>query len=589
MSSLAEINQRLIEQNNEQERTSVAIEDVRKAIIAQMKTERRGRLDELEGAKKVRRGNRPTSFVGGLAEGTGLAGLGRFAQGLLGALFGGLSGGAIAGLAGTIAGKLLKGTLLAGLITTFGEDVIKSLFAKLKEQGIDFGFTNDQENEIASRVTDGLFGAIIAGIIFKNPLVRLGAFIVTAFKDKIFSALEYALGIKITNMGGKDGYVVNIPWMDKEFTPGEEWMNGILGVVGGFFVFVTGKILKGIKNLVFGGQTKLDAKISAILEENQKKLNRLEADLEAERQMRKQQAKYSTSRTQAAGNLADDLATIDESLRASPGSRGSDRGKLARDLAANRKLAAARALQNINASYKPISVGAAPIQPSVAQTATDELFKYDGKAINDVGFDRVGTKDGRVLFQDMTNKKFVSPEIVLDEVKINQAKVSTKAKNVVKGVGKVAAKYVPPVALAADVYFAATDEEKKQLEVPFMQRMSQTTVEGGAAAFDMIANGLGFGINYALEKMGSDARVKTDQNLSGMVRKFNLETAQMLYDYNQGNQKGGSGAVIVQDNSVKQGGSSTQVVNQMSQPVSSMDLSAMMRNQGVRFGHGPYG
>ena len=117
MSSLAEINQRLMEQNNEQQRTSVAIEDVRKALIAQMTEERRGRLDEQEDRKEAKKvAQKPQGFMSGLSEGTGAAGLGRFAQSLLGALFGGLSGGAIAGLAGTVAGKLLKGTVLVGLI-----------------------------------------------------------------------------------------------------------------------------------------------------------------------------------------------------------------------------------------------------------------------------------------------------------------------------------------------------------------------------------------------------------------------------------------------------------------------------------------
>jgi hypothetical protein len=47
--------------------------------------------------------------------------------------------------------------------------------------------------------------------------------------------------------------------------------------------------------------------------------------------------------------------------------------------------------------------------------------------------------------------------------------------------------------------------------------------------------------------------------------------------------------VIIQDQSVRQGGSQSTTINQISNPVSSMDLTTVMRNQGVRFGHGPYG
>jgi hypothetical protein len=125
---------------------------------------------------------------------------------------------------------------------------------------------------------------------------------------------------------------------------------------------------------------------------------------------------------------------------------------------------------------------------------------------------------------------------------------------------------------------------------------------GGEALLDMI------GLSYepAPKKMNTDAdffeqEIRTNKGMS--INPMSYPGAQSFgtaYTSNPGQrfselmsfrQPAGTipAPVIVQDNSVKQGGSSTQVINQMSQPVSSMDLSAMMRNQGVRFGHGPYG
>ena len=289
MSSLAEINQRLIEQNKEQERTSVAIEDVRKALIAQMKEERRGRLDEKEDRKEAKKVvGKPQGFLSGVAEGTGVAGLGRFAQSLLGALFGGLSGGAIAGLAGTVAGKLLKGTVLAGLITTFGEDAIKSLFDKLKEQGIDFGFSKDQEDEIAKRTTDGLFAFVISGILFKNPLVRIAAGIATAFKDKVFNVIEYVLGIKITDMGGKNGYAVSMPDFlgGENFKLDESWITGLTTAVTAFTAWLGLKLLKMGKNLIFKGEDKVGKAVDKALKAQQAKFDDFERRLDAERTAR---------------------------------------------------------------------------------------------------------------------------------------------------------------------------------------------------------------------------------------------------------------------------------------------------------------
>lgn len=380
MSSLAEINQQLMEQNKEQERTSVAVEDVRKALIAQMKEERRGRLDEKEDRKEAKKvAQKPQGFMAGLAEGTGAAGLGRFAQSLLGALFGGLSGGAIAGLAGTVAGKLLKGTVLAGLISTFGEDAIKSLFDKLKEKGIDFGFSKEQEDEIASRATDGLFAYVISGIIFRNPLVRIAAAIGTAYRDKIFDVIEYVLGIKITDLGGKNGFAVSMPnfFGGNDFKLDETWINGLTTAVTAFTAWLGLKLLKMGKNLIFKGEDKIGKAVDKAMKAERARFDDFQKQLDAERAARidaeRRLDNQSESRTAAAQNRAFELAAEQEAI--SQRIAAENRAKTQATL---------RRLQNINAQPLDIApkVSAAPSMPTFEEGSRVSYTKKDGSTVD---------------------------------------------------------------------------------------------------------------------------------------------------------------------------------------------------------------
>ena len=380
MSSLAEINQQLMEQNKEQERTSVAIEDVRKALIAQMKEERRGRLDEKEDRKEAKKvAQKPQGFMAGLAEGTGAAGLGRFAQSLLGALFGGLSGGAIAGLAGTVAGKLLKGTVLAGLISTFGEDAIKSLFDKLKEKGIDFGFSKEQEDEIASRATDGLFAYVISGIIFRNPLVRIAAAIGTAYRDKIFDVIEYVLGIKITDLGGKNGFAVSMPnfFGGNDFKLDETWINGLTTAVTAFTAWLGLKLLKMGKNLIFKGEDKIGKAVDKAMKAERARFDDFQKQLDAERAARidaeRRLDNQSESRTAAGQNRAAELAAEQRAI--SQRIAAENRAKTQATL---------RRLQNINAQPLDIApkVSAAPSMPTFEEGSRVSYTRKDGSTVD---------------------------------------------------------------------------------------------------------------------------------------------------------------------------------------------------------------
>lgn len=481
MSSLAEINQRLIEQNNEQERTSVAIEDVRKALIAQMKTERRGRLDELEAAKKAR----PTGgFVSGVAQGigeaSGLGGLGRFFTGILGALFG---GGTLAALT-TAVGKFIgKGTFLgaaAALVTQFGEKALNSLFDELEKAGIDFGLSDAQQNDLAKRGSDIIFAALLTGIVTKNPLVRLATGIVYAFRDRIYDTLEDWFGIKITRF--EDGSTqVSIPGIDKTFTPTENQLDLTLAGIATAVSLGVVKLSKSIISKLKSSFTKADGAATKAFKTIADDLAKIQADFEADRKSMKArleamekaaadeaakrkaseafgdvEAQADKARLQAEADRASARASQGLDIESEVASRktiddyykGYDNSMQARQAALEQQIRikneiatrnTLRRLQNINA--QPLDVAPkvtttapkAPVTPadSPAVKATSELSKFSDAMIEEAGFSRKVSVKGRPLFFD-NQGKFTSPNLVLDETQRiqaeNQAKKAKRAK-----------------------------------------------------------------------------------------------------------------------------------------------------------------
>jgi len=664
MSSLAEINQRLIEQNNEQERTSVAIEDVRKALIAQMKTERRGRLDELEAAKRAR----PTGgFVSGVAQGigeaSGLGALGRLFTGIMGALFG---GGTLAALTTSIGRFIGRGTFIgaaAALVKQFGEDGIKSLFDELAKAGLDFGLTNEQQDEIARRGSDVIFAALITGLVTKNPLVRLATGIVYAFRDHIYTYLENWFGIKITKF--EDGSVqVSIPGLDKTLTPTESQLDLALAGIATAVSLGVYKLGKTIVSKLYNTFIKADDAATKAFKKIVEDVGKLQADFEADRarnlDMQRRLDAQAGSRTQAGQNLADDLARLEDSLRSGTGgTRSSARGDVAR---ARRSLQEFRALQNINA--QPLDIApkvstSAPVQPdSPAVKATSDLAKLGDVAIEEAGFSRKVAKDGRVLYFTNTGG-FASPNIVLDATKRIQAdkqakKAKTKA-NIGKGLGVAG--------LALEGAFIASDvgAELKGTEGPvsaaqvgqIVQKQAEANIFGGTidaitgfARFieeqTLVRAGLisapvtpqtelekrmveaserrleleeqvgadawrlgtilglnkisGEGAKDALITLG-DAADKAGENI---LKTFSGEESVSPYasmsqaDYLKLSSEGFSGStapgysmpapVIIQDQSVRQGGSNTTVTNQIDTPIQSFDASWYQRRAAMGLG-----
>lgn len=657
MSSLAEINQRLIEQNNEQERTSVAIEDVRKALITQMKEERRGKLDEKEDRKEAKKvAQKPQGFLAGVAEGTGIAGLGRFAQSLLGALFGGLSGGAIAGLAGAVAGKLLKGTVLAGLITTFGEDAIKSLFDKLKEQGIDFGFSKDQEDEIAKRTTDGLFAFVVSGILFKNPLVRIAAGIATAFKDKVFNVIEYVLGIKITDMGGKNGYAVSMPDFlgGENFKLDESWITGLTTAVTAFTAWLGLKLLKMGKNLIFKGEDKIEKAVNKAMKAQEARFDDLNKQLDAERAARIDAERrlngQSSSRTAAGKNLQRQLAAKIEA---------ENRAKTQATL---------RRLQNINAEPLDLAPKVSTAGPSMTTFEEGSRVSYTRKDGSTV--DATVTRD---LPNQMTQLKFDrGGAIAVDTSRIAPVDVKAAAADIAKTVKTE----VPKITSAIDNGFQKATRVAGALSIEGAVQEAATygagktsgvtsrllggvaktigSTAGLAASFVMgglfeneagdgtlsgILDAQGYALMEAMANGASDAEIKEKRkNLSDLINSGFydhvttpthkalsmlsdtelLNLSSMVYAQSTGKIRGsigksgdfsspissgrygqgkagygeelsaldaiaaerramGMSPVIVQDNSVKSGGSSSTTINQMNIPVDTHDTSWYQR------------
>lgn len=683
MSSLAEINQQLMEQNKEQERTSVAVEDVRKALIAQMKEERRGRLDEKEDRREAKKvAQRPQGFMTGLAEGTGAAGLGRFAQSLLGALFGGLSGGAIAGLAGTVAGKLLKGTVLAGLISTFGEDAIKSLFDKLKEQGIDFGFSKEQEDEIASRATDGLFAYVISGIIFRNPLVRIAAAIGTAYRDKIFDVIEYVLGIKITDLGGKNGFAVSMPnfFGGNDFKLDETWINGLTTAVTAFTAWLGLKLLKMGKNLIFKGEDKIEKAVNKAMKAQAARFDELEKTLESERAAKidaeRRLGEQSTSRTAAGKNLqrqlaADYLKGIDDSMQAK-------QAAMAERIAAENRAktqATLRRLQNINAGPLDLAPRVSTAGPSMATFEEGSRVSYTRKDGSTV--DATVTRN---LPNQMTQLKFDrGGAIAVDTSRIAPVDVKSAAADIAKTVKTE----VPKITSAIDKGFQKATRVAGALSIEgVVQEAAQYTAgktsgvtsrllggvaktigstAGLAASFVMgglfeneagdgtlsgVLDAQGYALMEAMANGASDAEIKekrknlsdkvSDPYFAALARPAHkalamlsdqelLNLSSMVYAQSTGKIRGSIGKsgdfssplssgrygqgragygeelsaldaiaaerramgmtpVIIQDQSVRQGGNQTNVTNQINTPVQSFDASWYQRRATMGLG-----
>lgn len=185
MSSLAEINQRLIEQNEEQKRTSDAIQDVSKAILTQMKEDRRSKLDEGEAKLEAKR-EKPKGFQQAFMRSSGLEGLGKFGTGFLAALFGAGSG--LATALGTAAGGLIRLGPAALVLSDFVENAFKTLLNNI-DDSVFTGFDLDVETK--DKIANGAQTALAARFLgVKSPLGLLAAAVAGAYGDELIASLR---------------------------------------------------------------------------------------------------------------------------------------------------------------------------------------------------------------------------------------------------------------------------------------------------------------------------------------------------------------------------------------------------------------
>ena len=590
MSSLAEINKRLIENYEEQERTSKAIEDVRTAIQDQLKIARRSRLDEAEDKKEQKAKatrTQPQGFRQGLAEGAGLAGLGRFGQSLLGALFGGLSGAGLATMAGTVAGKILKGGVLSGLVLAFGEDAIKSLFEKLREKGLDI--SDEQINDYSARTTDGLLAYILSGIVLKNPIARLGLGIAAAFKDKILTAIPDFLGIKVTKSG--EDYIVDIPNLGVEdLNLSDDWMNGIIAIAGGFVLYAGNLIRKAFKNIISTGETKLDKRVSKIIAEQQARIAALETKLAADQAQAEKLSKIASTAPKA--------PTFDVGDRV--GYTRTDGTKV--DATVTQRLPSGLTQLQFEQGGK-IAVDTSKI------TAPTDVTKITGAI--DKGFNKV-----------LRTTNVLSVEGIAEEAsRYGASRTAGITSRLLGGTARVLGSM--PALAASFVMGGLFENEAGD------QTLSGVVDAQGYALLEAMANGASEQeikekrqnlFDIVTDPLYSSLATPTHKALSMLSDKELMNLSSMVYAQSTGQIRGavgkisprqlGSGRigmgrakygeelsaldtiaaerkamnispVIIQDSSIKTSGGNTQITNQMNIPVSSVDVSTVQRNQGL--------
>ena len=325
MSSLAEINKELQKQSSDIADMKANLAAQLKAEIAAQKKEERlsGRREE---ARREAQRKSPRGFREGFTQGVGFGGASGMVDGFLKGFFGAGTGilAAILGSVGLAAGKLVKGTLIVGLLSTFGEKAIKALFDKLDGTALDLNFTKEQEDAFAKNATDGLMGYFLTGLVFRNPLIKLGAGVVAFYKDEVLGAIYKLFGVEETSIGSaRDGTVLkykNIFGQGTIDLPkiSETMETGIIAVVTGFLLFITRKVTSMVTWLLRGGQSRTEKKLNKILADQEKKFNKQLDDLENRIKMQQDRIermnKYSASRTAAGQNLENQIKARQQAL-----------------------------------------------------------------------------------------------------------------------------------------------------------------------------------------------------------------------------------------------------------------------------------
>tara|TARA_R110001632_G_scaffold32102_2_gene83414 strand:+ start:257 stop:2083 length:1827 start_codon:yes stop_codon:yes gene_type:complete len=256
--TLTSLNEQLVKQND-------TLGDVRSHIKAMLKIDqdqlqsmKDARGDELvaerqaqRASKPVKSASRPMGFGSGFMEGLGVTPVRQFMANALGSMF----GGALAGSIGMMAGNLIKKGSIAALVYNFADDAIIAGFKLLEDQGIDFDFTEDQKKKIADRASSGLSAYIFAGLVTKNPYVKLATAIATAYSDKVFEGIKLMFGIKTDDKTGKA--IVNLPGGYGDIDLNNPTLQDSLTGIGTAMTLVAVGLLNRLRKFITGAKIPL--------------------------------------------------------------------------------------------------------------------------------------------------------------------------------------------------------------------------------------------------------------------------------------------------------------------------------------------
>lgn len=176
-----------------------------------------------------------------------------------------------------------------------------------------------------------------------------------------------------------------------------------------------------------------------------------------------------------------------------------------------------------------------PKPPSALGSATpkglsqfqDTLLKIQKGQLEVPGLKMPDTPDARPMILDNATGRYKFASV--DEIAkaINESDtLLKKSGELLKAGGKIATKVAVPVGLGMDVYAAATDEEKKALEVSFLSRMQEATVEGTLSLYDLYQNTVAKGANKMF-----GTQFATDLSLSSAFRENAIENARLLQEF----------------------------------------------------------
>ena len=332
MSSLEAINNTLQEQTKVQEKTSTNIADLRDRIADMLSLEENRRGDELERRieekqqKQKTTGKPATSFRQGFAEGTGLTGLGKILQNMLGAL--GLGGGLLGGMTlGGLFGRAVGRLFFPAIGAFFGVEYLDKWIDPLVDKitGDDATWKMFGQDVDASKIISGFAGAM-AVIFGKDAIVNVvkGLFGVgdstkLGFYRKLF-VRRLGLGAVIGFVGDALGDKI------KELTGSEELGDAISrtsqwAAVGMIFG-PKGALVLGIAALVYSG-----AKfVVDYFDKNREKLkDKLKAEINEDLASAAEEAdamRKSAKLQAAIAKAAALYSPMDESTRLDPAQRG---------------------------------------------------------------------------------------------------------------------------------------------------------------------------------------------------------------------------------------------------------------------------